>query len=143
MIKKTNSTNFKGIYALNTLQTTDKNVLSKLYPVINMNKEFPHNDIFLGLTPKNHLLVDVFEKDNSEHLLEEDVLEATEFTTKQLINMVGLIKTLKYAYNQNHPENSVRLISEYPIDKMSMFDMLLTIHDAVQKFNEKFNNTGN
>ena len=143
MINKINNINFKGIYPLASMQTIDFESLTKLRPVINMDEEFPHNDIYLGLTPKNHLLVDVFEKDNSEELLEPEVLNATEFTTRQLIGMVDFIKALKSAYNQNHPENSVRLISEYPINKMSMFDMALTVNDAVQKFNEKFSNKGN
>lgn len=143
MINKVSNINFKGIYPLNSMQTIDLESLRKLEPVINMDGEFPHNDIFLGLTPKKHLLVDVFQKDNIEELLEPEVLDATEFTTQQLINMVKFIKALKIAYNQNHPENSVRLISEYPIDKMSMFDMALTINEAVQKFNNKFSNKGN
>ena len=143
MIQKLNNISFKGIYPLYSITSIDANDYAKLIPVINMENEFPQNDIFLGCTPKNKLIIEVREKDNTKELLCEEALNKTNMSTEEFIGFVKFIQKLRNAYRENHPETIYKTSTEKTLNQMSMFDIAWAINNAVQAFNEKFGNKPN
>ena len=125
------------MYSMTRVKQDD---LLKLLPVINMQDQFPLNDIYLGLDSKKRLLIEVCKKDFTPELLTEEVLEKTNLTTKQLIELTTFISNLDLAYKELHPEAVYRTVTEKTMSQMSMFDMAWAINNAVQTFNKK---TGN
>lgn len=143
MIQKLNNVSFKGIYPLYSMTGIDSKNYNKLLPVINMDDEFPNNDIFLGRTPKNNLLVEVREKDNTAELMSEEVYEASGLSLKEYTGIVKALAQMKNSYQNSHPENSYKTSTEKTLDQMDMMDIATAVFDAVCKFNEKFGNKPN
>ena len=143
MIRNVNNISFKSIYALQSLGTVKGDDLFKLGPVFRMGDQFPHNDIFVGVNSKKQMYIEVHKKDLTPEILTKEVLDASPYTTEQMINIAQTIFDLKTAYKFIHPESIYRTITQKTISQMSMFDMVVAIRDAVFKLNDRPENRPN
>ena len=143
MIRNINNISFKSIYPLPSLGTVKSEDLFRLMPVLNMGDQYPRNDIFVGVNSKKQMYVEVHKKDLTPEILTEDVLNATPYSTEQMINIAQLIFDLKAAHKILHPESIYRTITQKTISQMSMFDMAKVVYDAVTKLNDRPENRPN